>query len=102
MPATRANWHVPAIVVAAEDPFGDIPVEQTGVAVHLDDVGELELALVELIEQEGQLFNQGVTCAIKDRANTSCHACPLNDKGDLCRVGRDTEKVCTQLAVARG
>lgn len=66
---------------------------------------DLEARLDSLLKWEERYFNNGITCAIKDRPDTSCHACPLY-KGDdvdspyrgLCRVGREQERVLTAMA----
>lgn len=103
----QARWHQ-EIVVPDDDPFRQ-RVEEVGYAITLtEDTPKLELELVELIRTESALHSVGVTCAIKDRDDTSCTACPLSAHADpkaalqpLCIVGREEERVMTQLAIVR-
>lgn len=104
-----ANWFVDAEVdVSAPDPFA-APVQERGTRIDLrEPTAALELRLAELIAREGRLFNAGITCAIKDRVDTCCSACPVcvahlreERLSTLCRVGREQEAVCTELAVIR-
>ena len=104
----RANWFVEQIEVAddPDDPWA-VPIEEVGKRIDLrDPKAALELRLTELLMREGHLFERGVTCAIKDKRDTCCHACPVSKAHDpnealsaLCRIGREQERVCTELAV---
>lgn len=105
--STRANWHVEAPVLddPGIDPFA-MPIEEVGERIDLrDPKGTLELRLAELLHREGNLFNRGVTCPIKDRPDSTCHACPVSQAHTqeplsvLCRIGREQESVVTELAV---
>lgn len=110
MAATKANWHVaPAVVGDDEpDPFS-MPVEEIGERVDLrDPAAALELRLIELVRREDRLTGVDVTCPIKDRNDTTCHACPVSQAhdrrsalGSLCRIGREQETALTELAVLR-
>lgn len=111
MAGTKANWHVAPVLSGADeepDPFS-MPIEEVGQRVDLrDPQAGLELRLAELLSREERLFNRGITCAIKDRADTTCHACPVSQAhqrheplGVLCRIGRDQEIALTELAVLR-
>jgi hypothetical protein len=108
--SARADWHTLDLeaLVREEgefDPFS-APVEELGERIELDNPKDrLQLRLSQLLEREGALWNRGVTCPIKDMPDTSCSACPVSRHTDfddrlgmLCRVGRDEEKVCTELA----
>lgn len=109
--ATKANWHTAELAELAEwdeDPF-EQPIEEVGEVIDLGS-GEarLHVELAELIRGEGNLDRVGITCAIKDRADTTCHACPVSEAarrdkplGVLCRLGREQERVLTELAVHR-
>jgi hypothetical protein len=106
---TRAQWFTETLVIDDElDPFA-APIEEVGERVDLRDPQAAdELRLHELLRREGVLFANGVSCPIKDRPDTTCHACPVSrahDKeaelGALCRVGREQESVLTRLAAAR-
>lgn len=84
-----------------------MPIEEVGLRIDLrDPKATLDLRLAELVRREGSLFNGGVTCGIKERADSTCHACPLSQAheersalGVLCRIGREQEAVLTELAV---
>jgi hypothetical protein len=104
----RANWFTAEPVDLGDelDPFS-IPVQEIGQRIDLRDPrAALEIRLRELLYREAALFNAGVTCAIKDRPDTTCHACPVSKAHDpkqalgaLCRVGREQEVALTELAV---
>lgn len=111
---TMANWHVGDLGGTSDaDPFADeeaLPVEQVGTPIDLSDsIASLSKELQTLMWRECELFNVGLTCAIKDRDDTACSACPVSKHADpqdplapLCLVGRDQERVVTTLAVKRG
>lgn len=107
--ATKANWHTDELAELAEwseDPF-EQPIEEVGTPIDLgDSQARLNVELVELLRRETNLDRVGITCAIKDRADTTCHACPVSEAsrnvkplGALCRLGREQERVLTELAV---
>src|SRR4051812_6625789 len=100
--AVKANWPAPPVEVDTSDPFADAParIEDVGVPVDLRDDDELFDLLKELLDEEQRLYNAGVVCPVKDKADTSCHACPIAGRyGELCAVGRRQEKVLTEMAV---
>lgn len=86
------------------DPFAG-PIAEVGVRVDLTNTDELEYRLVDTLRQEGALEEEGITCRVKAKADTSCHACPIAEAhlqtplSVLCRIGRTQELLCTQLAV---
>lgn len=101
----QADWFIDLDTEGEdEDPFD---VVQEGLAIEIgDEVARISKALVKTVEKEGGLYKQGITCAIKDREDTSCWACPVyegHDKssalGILCRVGREQERLSTRMAV---
>lgn len=106
--STRANWFIAQLASLDDepDPF-DAPIEEVGQRIDLRDPKErLDMRLRELIERESNLFNKGVTCPIKERSDSCCHACPVSKASEhndalavLCRVGREQEAVLTELAV---
>ena len=107
--STRANWFLQQIEdgeIDPDDPF-QMPVEEVGQRIDLRDPrGKLELRLQELMTRESRLYERGVTCPIKDRPDSTCHACPVSQAHDpsvslsvLCRLGREQEVVGTELAV---
>lgn len=103
----RADWHLDELALGEEPDLFAAPIEEVGERIDLlDPAASLYVRLGELLSRENNLFNGGVTCPIKDRPDTSCHACPVSkahDKGDplsvLCRVGREQEVVLTEMAV---
>lgn len=105
---TRTRWTSKEIVVPDGDPF-DQRVQQLGMPIQLSEGrAGLEAKLVELVAQEGLLWNAGVRCAIKDKPDTTCSACPLCAANDpesalqaLCLVGRAEERVLTEIACAK-
>lgn len=110
MSGVKANWHVEAASWAddidTDSPFS-VPIEEIGERIDLrDPKAALDIRLGELLRREGNLDAVGVTCPIKDRPDTTCHACPVSQAHDpsvklclLCRVGREQETVLTELAV---
>lgn len=106
----QSNWFVERIEAGddAGDPFA-VPVEEVGSRIDLrEPTARLDLRLHELVNREARLYNAGVSCAIKERPDTTCHACPISKAHDptdrlgaLCRLGREQEVVCTELAVLR-
>lgn len=107
MPAARTNWHTDRLpTLDLPDPF-EAPVEEVGEPIDLSQrTARLNLRLKELIYREGRLDALGITCDLKDERDILCTLCPVSmagdedaPLGDLCRVGREQESVCTQLAV---
>lgn len=104
----KANWFVESVAGLDDepDPFA-APVEEVGERIDLrDPKARLHVRLEELLQHEATLYSRGVACAIKERSDSTCHACPVshaNDHGHelstLCRVGREQETVLTELAV---
>lgn len=100
--AVQADWFTD-LTVDDSDPFA---VEGKGLPVDVSgDVAHLQREIVRLIEKEGRLAERGVTCAIKDREDTSCWACPVfrgrtsDSIAPLCNLGREQERLVTRLAV---
>lgn len=95
--SVRAQWFSPGLVDEG-DPFADEDPVETGVPVDL--AGPLSRRLVDLLETEELLRDEGLTCKLKDRQDTCCHACPKRGvKGELCEVGIEQEKIVGELAV---
>jgi hypothetical protein len=105
---TQANWFVDQVPAVDEetDPF-TMPIEEVGTRIDLrDPKAALQLRLAELVRREGSLYETHVKCPIKDRPDSTCHACPVSQAHDtevalgvLCRLGREQEVVLTELAV---
>ena len=108
--AIKADWHEgEAAAIGPDDPFalasslgmGHSPLT---IDVSLDDLRD---RLKRLLKREKFLFDKmGISCPIKDRCDTSCLACPLNEandpdspKGGLCRVGVEQEQCETLFAI---
>lgn len=72
-------------------------------------VPELRDWLGELVRREGNLFECGTTCALKDMPGGNCSACPLSRANEtdgsldemhltgLCRIGAEQERVSMLL-----
>lgn len=102
----KADWHEDAETVApGVDPFSlaSSPAMMSAPAIDTDSQ-KLFDRLTVLVRHESILFNKGVTCGVKDRPDTCCSACPLNesngdsDRSFLCRVGVEQEQVITLIA----
>lgn len=104
----RAVWHAPVAVDEYDDVFGE-RIEEVGVPIVLSadgETAELCVELVTLVQREAQLDEDGVTCPIKDRPGSSCHACPLHRAdgsrlAELCWLGREQERLSTLILVHR-
>lgn len=109
MGAARTNWHADRLpTLEIDDPF-EVDVEEVGKPIDLSvPTATLDVRLVELLHREESLERLGVTCEIKALPDVVCSACPVSRAEDsdvplgaLCRVSREQEAVCTQLAVQR-
>lgn len=101
--AVKAQWFVPDLVADGPDPLGEeVDVTEVGVRIDLrDDPDVLFNRLRELLDAESRLFNDGVRCVVKDKADTSCNACPFRGRyGELCSVGVEEEEVITRMTFA--
>jgi hypothetical protein len=108
----RAVWHNELVLPEEADPFGDRQperIEDVGTPIVLGAEGEdarLQRSLVDTLVREGKLDAQGVTCAVKDVKDASCFACSLyaddgSPAAQLCAIGREQERLCTEIAVRR-
>ena len=96
----QANWFVADIAAQPDPVFGEARIEQVGAQIDLRAPQRLQEQLASLIRAEGELYQRGVTCAIRDRPDTSCCACPAAGlHGVLCEIGQQQERVVTQMAV---
>lgn len=103
---TKANWFVADFVeLADDDPFVG-PIEEVGTPIDLSTTeSDLHLRLIDLLRTACELDVQGVRCAIRERRDSVCAACPLSRAGeagafgDLCRNGIETERVITMIQV---
>jgi hypothetical protein len=90
-------------VVDDGDPLeAAVDVEEQGIPIDLrDERDELHRRLAALLDRENTLWNRGLRCGVKQRADSCCHACPFQGrKGELCNVGLEEERVLTRMAVA--
>lgn len=107
----RANWFLDDVRVGDSDPFGaaDAPpaprVQDVGVEFDLRDPDMVLAGFADLIQVEADLWDQGVTCAVRDRNDTNCSACVFAHHDEdghrlqrLCQVGREMERVVTTHA----
>lgn len=112
--AVKADWHEAgsAAGTGEVDPF-DLPASpgmQVAGPSPDSTVEQLREKIVSLFRREKFLFERkGLECPIKERCDTSCIACPLNEanskgsaKGRLCRIGVEQEHAETLLAVKLG
>jgi hypothetical protein len=114
--AVQARWSQPAVDIPDGDPFAPTPstasprrkIEEVGTPIDVSgERATLNARLARLVDREGELYQVGVECAIKNRDDTSCHACPISQSeadtplGELCRIGCKQEVACTALAAAR-
>lgn len=105
----KANWFVGVDDEPAPGVTGALPpvverVEDVGVPLDLRE-DDVVAQIARCIKQEAALFNQGITCPVRDRADTSCNACAFAHHEDdghplqpLCHVGRECEKLLTNSA----
>lgn len=110
MAGVRARWGLDSIDVTIGDPYGERQmslagpdVEEVGKPIDLTgDTAQLSAQLVVLGDRERILFEQGLECAVKDRSDTSCSACPVRGRhGALCALGVEEEQIATQIALLR-
>jgi hypothetical protein len=96
--SVRAQWFSADLAVDTADPFAEEDPVTVGVPVDLDVAQGRRL--VELLEREETLASGGLTCKLKDRVDTCCHACPKQGvKGQLCEVGLAQERLIGEMAV---
>jgi hypothetical protein len=107
--STRANWFIDVEIppVDLDDP--PLPlVEEVAEKIDLRDVESLQNLLHQLQAAEVRMANDGLTCAIRDDAQSTCSACPVarsftdsDPLGSLCQNARHQERLVTSLAVHR-
>jgi hypothetical protein len=100
----QARWGIQNLDLGDEDPW-EAAVEGKPIDVSGDE-GTLSARLAELAAREARLWEQGVRCALKERADSCCHACPVTQLNNpesaislLCKIGREQERVAMRLAV---
>jgi hypothetical protein len=101
----RTNWFLdlpeedPAQAAPKVDPL-DTPVLTAMLDLRTPEP-KLERMLRELSDREGSLYDQGITCSIRDLPGSTCLACPLHqaegEKAPLCSLGREQEQVSSTL-----
>lgn len=102
----QARWFIDQLDVGEEDPW-EAAVEGKPIDLSGDE-GSLSARLAELAVKESRLWGNDVTCDLKERADTCCHACPVTQVNNtdnalslLCSLGREQERVAMRLAVLR-
>jgi hypothetical protein len=107
----RPSWHSVAVEVDDSDPFGDdfeLPVRVNEVGTPIDltgDTAKLSGALATNVQQQSELYAQGVDCELRWQDGVICHACPVyqgehnTPAGHLCRLMREQETLTTLIAV---
>lgn len=110
MGSVKTDWGLAPGSATSGDPFRDAgPVEQMGLPIDLSrDEPTLHARLIDLLESEGALAARGITCALKERDDSCCSACPISQDEDphaklakLCAVGKEQERVLMRLLVTR-
>jgi hypothetical protein len=99
----KADWFTSPADLDAPDPFADAPLPFGSTVISLDSsIADLDARIKDLMKREGNLFEMGITCDLKDCAEASCLACPVSKLGDadsplsaLCRIGQEQERVIT-------
>lgn len=100
----RANWHLEDVTVDQSDPFATPHLSVT--RIDLSDPAVLQAKLTALMMLEGRLEERGVNCAIKDRPDSCCSACPLRGSAraepihELCNVGVAQERTVMSILAA--
>lgn len=91
----RAQWRLDELLGVADNPFDNV-ILSSGLKVNLDGSEEqVHDGLRQSLELEGRLFDEGITCELKD-GGQDCLKCPeyVADRSEeprapLCRLGRD-------------
>lgn len=99
----KADWFDRPADADGTDPFADAPLPFGSTFVSLDSSPEeLDIRIRDLIKREARLFKMGITCDLRDCAESTCLACPVSKLGDpdsplsaLCRIGQEQERVVT-------
>ncbi len=99
----KADWFSGPAQATAPDPFADSPLPFGSTLISLDSsLAELDEKIRDLNRREGNLFDMGITCDLRDCSESTCLACPVSKLGDpdsplsaLCRVGQEQERVVT-------
>lgn len=110
--AVRADWHEDAVVAVSAP--GSSPFDLASSVAMRDLPLSLDLTVEQLGDKIRALFKRekflfdrmGLSCPVKDKCDTTCLACPLNEandpesrKGSLCKVGMAQDQAETLLAV---
>jgi hypothetical protein len=108
-----ADWHLQDLPTAERtreyDPFSDPAYSAPLPPIDISTgQAQLDEHLTSLLDQEARLFDEGITCPIKDTPDATCLACPVSSardyadpKGQLCRVGQEEERVLTVMVAKR-
>lgn len=106
MRGIKADWFDGVVAQDDADPLGP-PIERVAEIIEVGDTAKLNERLQSLMATEARLWDAQVTCAIRDRPDTCCSACPVRRTDplerlyELCRVGVEQERVVTAMAVQR-
>lgn len=107
--SVKSEWRLNELLSVDDDPFDKV-ILTTG--LHVDLSGseeEIFTGIKRSLKLEGRLFNDGVTCELKD-GGQDCLECPLyvadraeEPRAPLCRLGRDQRllEVCHGELVAK-
>lgn len=100
----KAQWFNDVAFDEDED-FDPFEVQERGLPIEIgNEEARVAKSIQKSLEKEGRLDEQGITCAIKDRPDTTCWACPVftsdsnNPLSVLCRLGREQDRLVTRAA----
>lgn len=110
--SVRADWGVTDAAPSVVDPFG--PAQEPQSPEMLSPPVDLSTPtpvlrerIDELLHREGNLFDCGITCPLKDLPDATCLACPVSRadetreeitrEGLLCQIGQEQERVLMLL-----
>lgn len=91
----KSEWRLHELFAADDNPFDKV-ILSTGLHVDLSGTeDEIFAGIKRSLDLEGRLFNQGITCDLKD-GGQDCLECPMyvadraeEARAPLCRLGRD-------------
>jgi hypothetical protein len=94
---------VPQVRDLGQDEDGNGSYPQADRFTMLSSIEDLEARLRELLKREGNCFDAGITCALKDHPEMTCSACPFHEVGQdtrksaLCRLSKEQERILSIL-----
>ena len=103
MSNVQCNWFND--ITVEDDDVDPFAVHERGLPIEIgDEEARVSKALRDTLRKEGSFAEQGITCEIKDRPDTTCWACPVYKSDSnhplsvLCKLGRVQDRLVTRLA----